>query len=124
MSQTNDEQAIQDTIQIYFDCMHESSAEKAHLAFNPKAKITGYIRDKLYEMSVDDFANMVAARQPSPKSSGDAARLEVISLDIAGETAIARVRDDYIGNTYLDTLSFLKTNDQWQIYNKLFHIEA
>jgi hypothetical protein len=26
--------------------------------------------------------------------------------------------------TFLDTLSLLKTDDQWRIYNKLFHVEG
>jgi len=34
------------------------------------------------------------------------------------------VRDDYIGNRYLDTLSFLKCDGNWVIYNKLFHVEG
>ena len=33
------------------------------------------------------------------------------------------MRDDYLGNTYLDTLSFIKINEDWLIYNKLFQIE-
>ena len=62
----SDEQAIKDTIQTYFDCMYESSSEKAHAAFHPGAKITGEINGELQEMSVDDFAGFVASHEPSP----------------------------------------------------------
>jgi hypothetical protein len=117
------EQAIKDTIQTYFDCMYESSAEKARTAFHPNAKITGYLPDGFHEMSVDDFAGFVESQQPSPKAKGEPARLDVVSLDIAGNTAVARVRDDYLGMTFLDTLSFLETDGDWRIYNKLFHVE-
>jgi len=48
----------------------------------------------------------------------------VISIEIAGETAVARIRDVYLGLTFLDSLSFLKMNDSWTIYNKLFHVET
>lgn len=116
--------AIEATIQTYFDCMYESSAEKAHSAFHPNAKITGYTGDALAQMSVDDFAQFVASQQPSAKSKGEPARLDVLSIEIAGATAVARVRDDYLGNTYLDTLSLLNCDGAWQIYNKLFHIEG
>ena len=119
----NDKQAITDTIQTYFDCMYESSSEKTHEAFHPNAKITGVLGGALQEMSVDNFADFVESQQPSPKDKGDAARLDIVSLDIAGDTAVARVRDDYLGMTFLDTLSFLKTGDRWQIYNKLFYVE-
>jgi len=120
----SDEHAINDTIRTYFDSMFESSGEKVHAAFHPNAKITGELDGELHEMSVPDFAGFVESQQPSPKEKGESARLEVVSLDIAGNTAVARVRDDYLGMTFLDTLSLLKTDDQWRIYNKLFHVEG
>ena len=86
----SDEQAIKQTIQTYFDCMYESSAEKTHAAFHPNAKITGVINGELQEMSVQDFAGFVASQQPSPKDKGEAARLDIVSLDVAGDTAVAR----------------------------------
>ena len=88
----NDEEQIRATVQTYFDCMYESSAEKTHAAFHPSARITGYLDDGLHEMTVKDFA--------------------------------VRVRDDYLGMTFMDTLSLLKTDDKWSIYNKLFHVEG
>ena len=119
-----DEKQIKDTIQTYFDCMYESSAQKTHAAFHPNAKITGYLEDGLHQMSVDEFADFVTSQQPSAKEKGEPARLEILSLDIAGNTAVTRVRDDYLGMTFHDTLSLLKTDDAWHIYNKLFHVEG
>lgn len=118
------EAAIQSTIQTYFDCMYESSAEKTHAAFHPSAKITGYMESGLTEMSVDQFAGFVAKQQPSPREKGAPARLDILSIEVAGNTAVARVRDDYLGLTFLDTLSLLKTDGEWRIYNKLFHVEG
>jgi len=120
----SDEQQIRATIQTYFDCMYDSSADKTHTAFHPNARITGYLEDGLHEMTVSDFADFVASQQPSAREKGEPARLEVLSLDIAGNTAVAKVRDDYLGMTFMDTLSFLKTDSGWSIYNKLFHVEG
>lgn len=119
----SDQTQIEATIQTYFDCMFEASAEKTHAAFHPNAKITGYTPDGLVELSVSQFANMVSSG-PSSKDKGAEAYLEILSLEIAGDTAIARVRDDYLTARYLDTLSLLKTDGEWRIYNKLFHIEG
>lgn len=119
----SDEQQIRDTIRVYFDCMYESSAEKTRAAFHPSAKITGYLQGGLHEMTVENFADFVAGQQPSAKEKGEPQRLDVLSIDIAGDTAVARVRDDYLGMTFLDTLSFLKSDGKWRIYNKLFHVE-
>ena len=82
------------------------------------------MEDGLHQMSVDEFAGFVTSQQPSPKEKGEPVRLEIISLDIAGDTAVTRVRDDYLGMTFLDTLSLIKTDGQWSIYNKLFHVEG
>jgi hypothetical protein len=120
----SDREQIQDTIRTYFESMYESSAEKAHHAFHPSARITGYLEDGLHEMSVGDFAGFVAGQQPSPREKGESERLDILSLEIAGSTAVARVRDDYLGLTFLDTLSLLKSDGEWSIYNKLFHVEG
>jgi len=120
----SDEQLIKDTVQTYFECMYESSEDKTHAAFHPNAKITGYLEDGLHQMSVNEFADLVASQQPSAKEKGEQARLDIISIDIAGNTAVTRVRDDYLGLTFLDTLSLLKTDGKWSIYNKLFHVEG
>ncbi|MGD8415991.1 MAG: nuclear transport factor 2 family protein [Pseudomonadales bacterium] len=119
----SDEGEIRETIQAYFDCMYESSADKAKAVFHPAAWITGYMNGELAQMSVDDFAGFVAG-QPSAKENGEPARLDVLSVEIAGDTAVARVRDDYLGLTFLDTLSLLKSDGRWRIYNKLFHVEG
>jgi Putative lumazine-binding len=120
----NDDVAIRQTIQTYFDCMYESSADKTRAAFHPNARITGYLEDGLHEMTVDDFADFVAGQQPSPSEQGAPARLDIESVEISGQTAVARVRDDYLGMTFLDTLSLLSVDGTWQIYNKLFHVEG
>ncbi len=119
-----DTDAIKSVVDTYFECMYESSRDKALAAFHPNAWITGYLNGKLAQMSREEFADLVAKASPSAKDKGEPARLEIVSLDIAGDTAIARVRDDYIGLTFLDTLSFLKQDGNWSIYNKLFHVEG
>ena len=120
----SDRGLIEATIQTYFDCMFESSAEKAHAALHPNAKITGFLDGSRREMSVADFSKFVESIQPSPKAKGEAPRLDILSIEIAGDTAVALVRDDYIGKTFLDTLSLIKVHGTWSIYNKLFHVEG
>ena len=121
MSETD---RVQEAIELYFDCMYESCEEKVRKVFHPSAKITGFMQGKLLEQSVDQFAAFVVAQEPSPKEKGDEILLETLSMDITGETAVARVRDGYIGMVFVDTLSFLKVDGQWVIYNKLFHVES
>ena len=104
--------------------MYESSSQKVKEVFHPHAKITGYMQEKLFEQSVEDFASFVAAQHPSAKEKKEPKDLEILSIEIAGNTAVAIVRDKYLGLSFLDTLSFLKVKNKWVIYNKLFHVEA
>lgn len=120
----HDKQLIEQTIQVYFDSMHHSSKDKVDEAFHPSAMITGVFGGEFTEMTRDAFGDFVASQQPSPKEKGDKERLEILSIDIAGETAVTRIRDDYLGYVFLDTLSLVKIGGQWSIYNKLYHIEG
>jgi hypothetical protein len=44
----------------------------------------------LQQMPVEEFAEFVAKQQPSAQSQGLPARLDVLSIEIAGDTAGAR----------------------------------
>ena len=114
---------IEKIIKLYFDSMYHSNAKLVKRVFHPAAKITGYVENKLEEMNTNEFAKFVGEQKPSPADKNDPEMLEIVSIDIAGKTAVAIVRDDYLGDTYLDTLSLLKVDTNWLIYNKLFHIE-
>ena len=123
MTATTDRELIEAVIQTYFESMYESDSAKVHEAFHTDAKITGYMGDELAQMSVTEFADFVAT-QPSAKASGLPAYLETVGLVLVGKTVVAQVRDDYLGSRFFDSLSFLKVDDQWLIYNKLFHVEG
>tara|TARA_B100001175_G_C19236172_1_gene507764 strand:- start:210 stop:575 length:366 start_codon:yes stop_codon:yes gene_type:complete len=119
----DDNSKINNIINLYFDSMYESNEQLVKKVFHSDANITGYVGNDLLSMNRDEFASFVGDQQPSAFSKKDPKMLEVVSLKVAGNTAVALVRDDYLGNTYLDTLSFIKINEDWLIYNKLFHIE-
>lgn len=120
----DDDARIRAIITTYFESMFEADPAKVHAAFHPGARVVGYIEDGLAEMSVDQFADFVADHRPSASAQGETPRLDVLSLEIAGDTAVARVRDDYLGLTFLDTLTFLRRDDGWRIQDKLFHVEG
>ena len=85
-----------------------------------------YKKHKIY-LYKEDFANfkdgLVEVTDFIIKEKGEEVLLEIVSCEIAGQTACVMVRDGYLGMTFLDTLSFLKVDGQWKIYNKLYHVE-
>ena len=59
-----DKEMIEAGVELYYDSLHESSAEKVHEAFHANARITGYLHGDFMDMSVDQFADFVASQQP------------------------------------------------------------
>jgi hypothetical protein len=100
--------------------MAESDPAKVRAAFHPSAHIVGYLEDGLHDMNVDEFAGFVGQQ---PKAEGSP-RFDILSIEIAGATAGVRVRCDYLGLTFLDTLALIEREGAWSIYNKLFHVEG
>ena len=115
---------IQDCVDRYYRSLCTSDASGVRSVFHPGARITGYLPDGLHEMTVEDFAGFVESQQPSPDEAGAEQMLEILSCDVAGETAGVRLREAYLGMVFVDTFAMLKVDGQWLIYNKLFHVEV
>ena len=49
---------------------------------------------------------------------------EILACEVEGTTALVKIRDEYLGITFLDILSFIKVEGEWKIYNKLFNVES
>tara|TARA_E500000081_G_C5908557_1_gene251006 strand:+ start:19 stop:387 length:369 start_codon:yes stop_codon:yes gene_type:complete len=120
----NNKEQIEQVVQLYVDSMDESNPDKVKQAFHNKAKVVGYLHGDFMEMSVDDFAGFVSSQQPSPKDKGENVVFEILAIEIEGTTAMVKVRDTYLGITFLDTLSFIKVDEVWKIYTKLFNVEG
>ena len=120
---SNKEQ-IETCINIYYEGCCESDPAKIKEAFDQNAMISGYLPDGLHEMNLDEFAGFVADQQPSPREKGDEEFLEIISCEIVGDTAIVQIREAYLGMIFIDSFSFLKKDNSWRIYTKLFHVES
>ena len=120
----NNKEQIEQVVQLYVDSMDESNPDKVKQAFHNNAKVVGYLHGDFMEMSVDDFAGFVSSQQPSPKDKGENVVFEILAIEIEGTTAMVKVRDAYLGITFLDTLSFIKVDEVWKIYTKLFNVEG
>ena len=119
----SDKRQVEACVETYIESMENSDPNLVKHAFHPNGSVVGYLHGDFLEMSVDDFANFVASQQPSPQESGDGVTFQILTCELEGETALVKVRDLYLGITFVDTLSLIKTNDEWRIYNKLFHVE-
>lgn len=120
----SDKDQVKNIVQLYVDSMDESNPDKVKEAFHTNAKVVGYLHGDFLEMSVDDFANFVASQQPPPQEKGENVVYEILECEIEGTTGCVKVRDTYLGITFLDTLSFIRNDGEWRIYSKLFNVES
>ena len=120
----SDKEQIENCIDVYYAGCCESDSNKIKEAFDNNAMISGYLPDGLHEMNLDQFSEFVSAQQPPPKEKGDKEFLEIISCEIVGDTAIVQIREAYLGMIFIDSFSFLKKDNTWRIYTKLFHVES
>ena len=120
----NDQEQIENVVKLYIESMDESNPDKVKKSFHENAKVVGFLHGDLLQLSVNDFAGFVASQQPSPKEKGEDVEFEILTCEIEGTTALVKIRDKYLGITFLDTLSFLKADGEWKIYNKLFNVES
>ena len=119
----DDKQKIENIINLYIESMNKSDADMVKDAFHSNAKVTGYLHGELLQLSTEEFAGFVSSQQPSPIENGKNIEFDILSMDIEGSIAYVKIRDKYLGITFLDILSLLKEGDNWSIYNKLFHVE-
>ena len=119
----NDAEEIESCVKRYYESLRTSDPERIREVFHPDAMVAGYLPDGLHQMTVGEFAAFVEAQNPSPEASNADRMLEILSCEVAGKTAAVRLREAYLGMTFLDTFSMLKIDDRWTIYNKVFHVE-
>jgi len=115
---------IQKVIELYIDSMENSDPDKVKIAFHANAKVVGYLHGDFMELSTEEFAGFVAAQKPSPKEKSENIIFDILSCDIEGTIASVKIRDQYLGITFLDILSLIKQEGEWKIYNKLFYVES
>lgn len=113
---------VQRVIQLYFDALYECDLEKLARAFHPSAIYATADEPKFLHRTMEEYFPVVAARV-SPASRGEARKDAVDSIEIAGSnTAFARVRCSIGNRDFVDFLSFVRTENQWRIIAKVFHI--
>jgi protease I len=122
MDKATDIELIQQTVQYYFDGHYRSDVEKLQKAFHPNSQVIGYFDGSLTFESLDGFLKFVKAT-PAPSESGEEYDMKIVSIDVTGNEAVAKVADLYLGLRFTDYLSLLKVDGNWVIVNKMYYYE-
>ena len=107
-------------VEDYINSAYESDGAMTRKIFDDDAKVTGHINGKLIRQTKEDWATFVEKNIPSPKEQGKPKAYEILMVDTGEETAVVKVKSEYINIMFTDTLSFLRVDNEWKIYNKVF----
>lgn len=111
-----DEDAIRQTVQLYFD-----GGEKLNQAFHTDARMLYVKEGKFQVVPISAYIAKNIAWSAKPK---DASYVEpvkrIASIDVTGNAAVAKLEITKPGWATTDYMSLLKVDGQWVIVNKIF----
>jgi hypothetical protein len=111
-------QAITDTVQHYLNGALSGRGDDMRPAFHEQATIFGYV-------GPDFFGGPIEMLYQWNDENGPAKDVvsHVTIVEVAGTVAIVRVEaDNWTGHRFTDYFTMLKTDGQWKIMNKTFHL--
>ncbi len=119
---TPDVEAITAAIKDYLDGMVFADEGKLRGVLHPDWHCIGHFDGSLEWLDLEGF---VAACRSVKKGDPDPDYFwQIDRLEVVGDTAVAKVLDDYLGMRFTDHLAFLKIEGRWWIVNKLFHLHG
>lgn len=119
-SESEEKEAINKTIQLYFDGMLERDKEKLDRAFLPEARLIGYRGE---ELTITDFETWASGTAKGEKRDPDAFDNKLIRIHLKGYTAVAETELFWPGIYYYDYLTLIKVDGDWKIVHKTWFEE-
>lgn len=112
--------AIARLIQHYLDGARSGRGQDMKPAFHDDATIFGYVAGDLFAGPIENLYRWNDENGPAADIIAN-----IVSIDIVGTVASARVEsDNWTGHRFTDFFNLLKLSGQWKIMNKVFHLHA
>ena len=114
-----DEAAVRQAVQHYFDGGRNRDSVALRKAFHPEARML-FARDgELVLVPIGDYIARVAADRLEPGEVDSTVR-RVVSVDVVGDAAIAKLELKRPDALLTDYMSLLEVDGRWVIVNKIF----
>jgi hypothetical protein len=118
-----DEAAVRQTVQYYFDGGKNRDSLTLRKAFHPEARML-FARDgKLVVVPIGEYITRVGSERLKP-GEVDSTERKVVSVDVVGDAAIAKLKLKRPDAVLTDYMSLLKVDGRWLIVNKIFTRET
>lgn len=118
-----DEAAIRQTVQYYFDGGKTRDSLTLRKAFHPDARML-FVRDgKLVVVPIAEYITRVGS-EPLKPGEVDSTERKVVSVDVVGDAAVAKLELKRPNAFLTDYMSLLRVDGRWLIVNKIFSRET
>ncbi|MBX3242867.1 MAG: nuclear transport factor 2 family protein [Acidobacteria bacterium] len=113
-----DEAAIRNVMDIYINGAVSGSSADLAPAFHPAATIYGYVGPDLFGGPISDFFAWHDNNGPAADLTGN-----VSVIDIEGTVGIVRLElTNWTGHRFTDFFTLLKEDGVWKIISKVFYL--
>lgn len=109
--------AVLAPVEAYLRGHVTGDGEEWRRAFHPSAMVTGVRDGKLESMTAPDFVSRAPGKPPADEAQR---KRRIVSVDVSGDAAVAKVELDYPRVFFVDYLSLLKIDGEWKIAQKTY----
>jgi hypothetical protein len=117
---SDEQQAVRKPLELYLQAHATGKGEYILQAFSPDAKILFVQNGKYSQFTREEFA---ARFDGKPAADEEKRVRRIVSVDITGTAANAKILLDYPKVTFTDYMSLLKIDGEWKIVNKIFNAQ-
>jgi hypothetical protein len=116
----SEDAAVRGVVETYLHGLKYNDVASLRKAFAPDAKLYFVKKDgSLGQLTQEQWYKGFEA-SAGKEEEGE---LAVVSVDVTGNAASAKVREEYPTSVYTDYVSLLKIDGGWKIVNKIFVAE-
>ena len=120
-TQGAEEAAVRRALDHYLQAHATGDGAHARLAFWPTANLYWARGDSMNIRSSEAYASGFNGK---PAADESARRRRIVSVDISGSAAIAKIELDYPQTKFIDYMSLLKIKGEWRIAAKVFDAQS
>ena len=122
----SDHDAVRQVVVEYLEGMIWGDEDRLRRAFHPGALQVGHF-DQTYEFfPLQDFIDWIKSEGSQPE--GTPYKAELISIEVTGTVAVAKITDTCFGSDFTDYLVLVNDRPdaagRWQIVTKAYHVHA
>ena len=112
--------AIRAPLEAYLRGHATGRADEFRPAFHPDAQLWGMRNGTLIRMTAEEYINRASG---APAADEAQRRRWIESIDVTGDTAVAKIVLDYPAVRFTDYMALSRIDGRWVIVNKMFQAE-